>query len=108
MTSVKYIGMDVHKESISIAVRNSVGKVVMECVIETKASGTAARFLPSIAGKGEEADHGTPDPGEEDCRDHLAGLEEGGTFRCQLSETTSSLSASGGESAPSRGSISRR
>jgi hypothetical protein len=37
MTSTKYIGMDVHKESISIAVMNSVGKVVMECVIETKA-----------------------------------------------------------------------
>jgi hypothetical protein len=29
--------MDVHKESISIAVRNDVGKIVMECVIETKA-----------------------------------------------------------------------
>jgi hypothetical protein len=38
MTSVKYIGMDVHTESISIAVRNSIGKIVMECVIETKAS----------------------------------------------------------------------
>ena len=38
MTSTKYIGMDVHKESISIAVMNSVGKLVMECVIETKAS----------------------------------------------------------------------
>jgi hypothetical protein len=34
MTSTKYIGMDVHKESISIAVMNSVGKVVMECVID--------------------------------------------------------------------------
>jgi transposase len=33
-----YIGRDVHKESISIAVRNSAGKIVMECVIETKAS----------------------------------------------------------------------
>ena len=31
MTSTKYIGMDVHKKSISIAVMNSVGKVVMEC-----------------------------------------------------------------------------
>ena len=31
MTSTKYIGMDVHKESISIAVRNAAGKVVMEC-----------------------------------------------------------------------------
>jgi hypothetical protein len=38
MTSAKYIGMDVHKESISIAVLNSAAKVVMECVIETKAS----------------------------------------------------------------------
>ena len=38
MDSAKYIGMDVHKESISIAVRNAAGKIVMECVIETKAS----------------------------------------------------------------------
>ena len=38
MTSTKYIGMDVHKESISIAVMNAAGKIVMECVIETKAS----------------------------------------------------------------------
>jgi hypothetical protein len=39
MTSnIKYIGMDVHKESISVAVRNAAGKIVMECVIETKAN----------------------------------------------------------------------
>ena len=39
MTSnIKYIGMDVHKESISVAVMNATGKIVMECVIETKAS----------------------------------------------------------------------
>src|SRR5437899_10097768 len=38
MTSTKYIGMDVHKESISSAVMNASGKIVMECVIETKAS----------------------------------------------------------------------
>src|SRR5258708_19785659 len=38
MTSTKYIGMDVHKESVSIAVMNAAGKLVMECVIETKAS----------------------------------------------------------------------
>jgi transposase len=37
-SSAKYIGMDVHKESISIAVRNAAGKIAMECVIETKAS----------------------------------------------------------------------
>jgi hypothetical protein len=30
MDSAKYIDMDVHKETISIAVRNSSGKLVME------------------------------------------------------------------------------
>jgi hypothetical protein len=35
---VKYIGMDVHKEAIVIAVLNESGKLVMESVIETKAS----------------------------------------------------------------------
>jgi len=38
MTSTKYIGMDVHKESISTTAMNASGKIVMECVIETKAS----------------------------------------------------------------------
>jgi hypothetical protein len=38
MHSKKYIGMDVNKESISIAVRDAAGKIVMECVIETKAN----------------------------------------------------------------------
>ena len=38
MDGKKYIGMDVHKESISIAVMNGAGKIVMECVIETKAN----------------------------------------------------------------------
>ena len=49
MTSTKYIGMDVHTESISIAVRNSLGKVVMESVIETKA-GTILPFLDGLRG----------------------------------------------------------
>jgi hypothetical protein len=30
MDTAKYIGMDVHKETISIAVRNSSGKLMME------------------------------------------------------------------------------
>jgi hypothetical protein len=30
MTCTQYIGMDVHKESISIAVMNAAGKIVME------------------------------------------------------------------------------
>ena len=50
MTSSKYIGMDVHKESISIAVRNAVGKIVMECVIETKAS-TILQFFDGLRGE---------------------------------------------------------
>ena len=50
MTSTKYIGMDVHKQSISIAVRNAVGKVVMECVIETKAS-MIVQFIDGLRGE---------------------------------------------------------
>ena len=49
MDSVKYIGMDVHKESISIAVRNGAGKIVMECVIETKAS-MILQFIDGLRG----------------------------------------------------------
>src|SRR5215468_1096111 len=49
MISTKYIGMDVHKESISIAVMNSVGKAVMECVIENKAS-TILQFIDGLRG----------------------------------------------------------
>ena len=49
MTSTKYIGMDVHKESISIAVLNFAGKVVMECVIETQAS-TILQFIHGLRG----------------------------------------------------------
>jgi hypothetical protein len=37
MDSTKYVSMDVHKDTISIAVMNSAGKVVMESVLETKA-----------------------------------------------------------------------
>jgi len=50
MTSTKYIGMDVHKETISIAVMNSAGQVVMECVIETKAS-MILDFLHGLRGE---------------------------------------------------------
>ncbi len=49
MTSTKYIGMDVHKESISMAVRNAVGKIVMENVIETKAS-IILQFIDGLRG----------------------------------------------------------
>jgi len=36
MTRTQYIGRDVHKESISIAVINAAGKIVMECVSVTR------------------------------------------------------------------------
>ncbi|HXN22753.1 MAG TPA: transposase [Candidatus Dormibacteraeota bacterium] len=49
MDSKKYIGMDVHKESISIAVMNGAGKIVMECVIETKAS-VILQFIDGLHG----------------------------------------------------------
>ncbi len=49
MDSVKYIGMDVHKEAISIAVLNSSGKLVMECTIETKAA-TILQFVQGLRG----------------------------------------------------------
>jgi transposase len=49
MDSVKYIGMDVHKEAIAIAVLKSSGKLVMECVIETKAI-TILDFLKGLRG----------------------------------------------------------
>ena len=55
-SNIRYIGMDVHKESISIAVRNSFGKVVMENVIETKARGAFVAIIrttiKSPVGKG--------------------------------------------------------
>jgi ligand-binding sensor domain-containing protein len=35
---VNYVGMDVHQATISVAVRDSSGKLIMESIIETKAS----------------------------------------------------------------------
>jgi len=49
MNSVKYIGMDVHKEAIVIAVLSSSGKLVMESVIESKAI-TILDFLKGLRG----------------------------------------------------------
>jgi hypothetical protein len=46
---IKYIGMDIHKETISIAVMNGEGRVVMESIIETKAS-TILQFIQGVHG----------------------------------------------------------
>jgi len=50
MDSTKYIGMDVHKEAITIAVLNAAGKLVMESIIETKAI-TILEFVKGLRGK---------------------------------------------------------
>ena len=46
-SNIKYIGLDVHKDAISIAVLNGAGKLVMESIIETKAA-TLVQFLQEI------------------------------------------------------------
>ncbi len=38
MSQEKYIGMDVHQATISAAVMDAHGKLLMECLLETKAS----------------------------------------------------------------------
>ena len=50
MNNTKYIGMDVHKEAIAIAVLNAAGKLVMESIIETKAN-TILEFLKGLRGE---------------------------------------------------------
>jgi transposase len=49
MESKKYIGLDVHQASISVAVRDDAGKLVMESVIETKA-GTILGLIRGLRG----------------------------------------------------------
>ena len=49
MDSTKYIGMDVHKETISAAVLDSTGKLVMESILETKAA-TILQFIDGLRG----------------------------------------------------------
>jgi transposase len=50
MSEIKYIGMDVHKEAITVAVRNGSGKLVMESIIETEAA-TILQFICSLRGQ---------------------------------------------------------
>ena len=47
---IKYIGMDVHKEAIVIAVLDGSGKLVMETILETKAS-SILQFLHGLRGE---------------------------------------------------------
>jgi len=49
MNDAKYIGLDVHQATISAAVLDSAGKLVMECILETKAA-TILQFIHGIRG----------------------------------------------------------
>jgi len=49
MSHEKYIGMDVHQATISAAVMDAGGKLIMECLLETKAS-TIVEFLQGLHG----------------------------------------------------------
>jgi len=49
MSSEKYIGLDVHQATISVAVLEHTGKVVMECILETKAA-TILEFFAGLRG----------------------------------------------------------
>ena len=49
MNSEKYIGLDVHQSTIVVAVMDSTGKLVMECILETKAA-TILQFFAGLRG----------------------------------------------------------
>jgi transposase len=49
MKQEKYIGMDVHQATISVAVMDRSGKLIMECILETKAA-TILEFIEGLHG----------------------------------------------------------
>ncbi len=49
MKQEKYSGMDVHQATISVAVMDSSGKSIMECILETKAA-TILEFIEGLHG----------------------------------------------------------
>ena len=49
MNDAKYIGLDVHQATISVAVLDSAGKLVMEAILETKAE-TILQFIHGLRG----------------------------------------------------------
>src|SRR6059058_4813275 len=49
MNSEKYIGLDVHQATISVAVLDSRGKLVMESILETQAA-TILEFFAGLRG----------------------------------------------------------
>ena len=49
MNDTKYIGLDVHQATISAAVLDSTGHLVMESILETKAA-TILQFVQGLRG----------------------------------------------------------
>jgi hypothetical protein len=49
LNDVKYIGLDVHQATISAAVLDFSGKLLMECILETKAA-TILQFVNGLCG----------------------------------------------------------
>ena len=49
MSDAKYIGLDVHQATISVAVLDSSGKLIMESIVETKAE-TILQFVGGLRG----------------------------------------------------------
>ena len=49
MNQAKYIGMDVHQATISVAVMDSAGKLILESILETKAA-TILQFIGGLCG----------------------------------------------------------
>lgn len=50
MNSEKYIGLDVHQATISVAVLDSTGKLVMKSILETRAA-TILQFFAGLRGR---------------------------------------------------------
>ena len=49
MSQEKYIGIDVHQATSSVAVMDASGKLIMECLLETKAT-TMVEFMRGLHG----------------------------------------------------------
>ena len=49
MSGEKYIGLDVHQATMSVAVVDSQGRLIMESILETKAS-TLLEFFAGLRG----------------------------------------------------------
>ena len=49
MNQAKYIGMDVHQATISVAVMDSAGKLILESILETNAA-TILQFVGGLRG----------------------------------------------------------